>query len=151
MRHGGYWTVGVALHVCVQLHVSPFRSLARNDALNAEGMLSVQVVRLLQLPGEEHTLVKDAWVSQSSTRCIVKIVHVLKMCLVRVVLLVLRVLVVVVVTALLQFALIQRAKTVQVTLINLVRPIRTVHQAIHWPLVQMIVPVVSIQICLSIV
>lgn len=122
----------VALHVRVQLHVSPFRCLTCNDTLNAEGVLSVQVVRLFQLTREEHTLVKDAWVSEASARCIVKVVHVLKMCLVRVVLLVLRVLVMVVVTAaLLQLALIQRTKTVQVPLVNLVRAIRTVHQAVH--------------------
>lgn len=133
MRHGRYWTVRVdiALHVRVQLHVSSFCCLTCNDTLNAEGVLSVQVVRLLQLTREEHTLVKDAWVSEASARCIVKVVHVLKMCLVRVVLLVLRVLVMVVVTALLQFALIQGAKTVQVPLVNLVRAIRTVHQAVH--------------------
>ncbi len=108
--HGRERTVRVALHVLVQLHVGALGRLARDDTLNAEGVLArVQVVGLLQLIGEEHALVKDARVGQSAAGRVVEVVHVVDVCLVVVAVLlrvVLRVLVVVVVvTALLQLAL----------------------------------------------
>lgn len=81
-RHGGERIVGVTLHVSVQLHVRPLGRLTRYDTLNREGMLSIEVVvRIgLQLSREEHTLVENGGVGETTTAggATVQAVHVLK-------------------------------------------------------------------------